>query len=122
MEAGALKVTRAVSGEQHRDARIPVVIERVFQHPQLQHAVGHLLLTTFRAAAVEQPDLHAGAFETIPELAHLWRDRADGDGMLDFSPRVRKAQHRVEIDLHQVAGARAALAFLGEALRFVEDV
>ena len=78
MEATTLGVARSVAGQQAHDAWVAVVVERVFQHPQLQQTVGQFLLAAVAFVAVHQMHLDAGVLHPIPELAHLRRHGTRG--------------------------------------------
>ena len=118
----SFEIARAVARQQHRYAGVAVVIERVFEHPQLYQPVGYLLLLAARDASVEEIDPHAHRFHAVPQLAHLRRDRPCRVCSLQGAVRLREAQHVFEGDAHAVAGVRLILALLGETLRLYEDV
>ena len=122
VEPRPFEVARAVAGQQHDYAGVAVVIERVFEHPQLHHSVGGFLLSAPGDAAVEEFDPHSHRFHAVPELAHLRRDRPCRVRSLQGAVRLREVQHVVKEDAHPVASVRLFLALLRETLRLYEDI
>lgn len=122
MEASSFIVASAIAGQQNNDARVTVVVQSVLQHSQLQHSVGRFLLTTVRRTAIEQTHFHTATFKPIPQLAHLGWHGASGNGVLNLPFGTGQTQQRVEIDAHEIAGARTLLKFFSKALRLNEDI
>ena len=69
METSAVVEALAVSRQDNRDARVPVVVSEVAQHLELEHAVGTLLLATLHCAPIEQLDLYPFRTQPVPESA-----------------------------------------------------
>ena len=89
----------------YRYARVAIVVQRVFEHTQLQkRGRAYSVRCVSGTAPVKQADFHAIAFHSVPQLAHFRRYGTCGECALHRAVGVRQPEHIVEVDSGRGSG------------------
>ena len=122
VKTSALEIPGSITGQEDNYARVAIVIQRVLQHAQLQDAVWHVLLSSHRVSPIKQANLDTPVLHSMPELEQFRRNRARGQGLLQWAAGMGLPQEVVKLDANAASRAGPLIPFLGESLRLVEDV
>ena len=91
----------------------------IFEHAQLQDAVGHVLLTA-ASAPIKQRHIHVEPVQPVPQLAQFRRDGTAASAL--SAGRLACASRSMFSVDPQIAASGPSLAFDSKTLRFVENV